>query len=168
MEANLQDSDESRRESDFKLISDELKRRFDLLMQVDDSHITKSGIILGFIMVIIVQITLTTEYTSVVMAKPVSSILFLIAFVAMLCAFGLGMVAVYPKQYAYGVDMERMKGQWEKSIKKDYAKSIFDMAFTAYFDDKKIIENKSKFIRAMLWAFSFGLVFILLSRIVPW
>jgi hypothetical protein len=154
--------------TDFKLIFDELKRRFDLLMQVDDSHITKSGIILGFIMVIIVQITLTTEYTSVVMAKPVSSILFIIAFLAMLIAFGLGFVAVYPKLYDYGIEMENMKEQMEKGAKKNYAKSIFDMAFTAYFNDKKIIENKSKFIRGMLWAFLAGLVFILLSRIIPW
>jgi hypothetical protein len=168
MEANLQETDESRRENDFRIISEELKRRFGLLMQVDDSHITKSGIILGFIMVIIVQITLTTEYTSVVMAKPVSSILFIIAFAAMLCSFCLGIVAVYPKQYDYGIDMERMKEQMENGTKKNYAKSVFDMAFTAYFNDKKIIENKSKFIRYMLWAFSFGLIFILLSRIVPW
>ena len=86
----------------------------------------------------------------------------------MLCAFGLGLMAVYPKLYDYGVDMETMKEQWEKCIKKDYAKSVFDMAFTAYFNDKKIIENKSKFIRYMLWTFSSGLVFILLSRIVHW
>jgi len=69
MKANSQGADERRRDNDFTIISDELKRRFDLLMQVDDSHITKSGIILGFIMVIIVQITLTTEYTSAVMAR---------------------------------------------------------------------------------------------------
>jgi hypothetical protein len=168
MEANLQETDDSRRENDFKLISDELKHRFDLLMQVDDSHITKSGIILGFIMVIIVQITLTTEYTSVVMAKPISSILFVLAFVAMLGSFALGIMAVNPKQYDYGIDIERMKGQWEKGKKKNYAKSIFDMSFTAYCNDKKIIEKKSKFIRYMLWAFSSGLLFILLSRIVPW
>lgn len=168
METNFDEAEQSTRENDFKLISDELKHRFDLLMQVDDSHITKSGIILGFIMVIIVQITLTSEYISVVIAKPVSETFFILAFAALLISFALGIMAVYPKLYDYGIDIEQMKEQWEKGTKKNYAKSIFDMAFTAYSNDKKIIGNKSRFIRGMLWAFSSGLVFILLSRIVPW
>jgi hypothetical protein len=38
MEANLKETEDSKRVSDFKLISDELKRQFDLQMRVDDSH----------------------------------------------------------------------------------------------------------------------------------
>lgn len=38
MEASLKETEDSKRVSDFKLISDELKRQFDLQMWVDDSH----------------------------------------------------------------------------------------------------------------------------------
>ncbi len=38
MEANLKETEDSKRVSDFKLISDELKQQFDLQMRVDDSH----------------------------------------------------------------------------------------------------------------------------------
>ena len=38
MEANLKETEDSKRVSDFKLISDELKRQFDLQMRVDDAH----------------------------------------------------------------------------------------------------------------------------------
>jgi hypothetical protein len=75
------------KESDLKLISDELKRQFDLKMRVDEAHNVKLSIILGFIMVIIVQITLTTEYTTLVTAKPVTTIFFALGFLAIICLF---------------------------------------------------------------------------------
>ncbi|MGB8310834.1 MAG: hypothetical protein WCE81_03085 [Halobacteriota archaeon] len=85
---NTFETDDTKRDNDFKLISDELKRQFDLRMRFDDSHDAKFGIILGFIMVIIVQIALTTEYTNIVMANPIAFAFFLIGFAAIFCLFG--------------------------------------------------------------------------------
>jgi hypothetical protein len=159
---------DTKRDTDFKLISDELKRQFDLEIRVDDSHNVKSGIILGFIMLTIVQITLTTEYTSLVIAKPIAFVFFLIGFLAIIFSFALGIVAVYPKKYEFGYKMSKLIQAWKDNKEKDYAKNIFGMMFRAYNKDRKIIQNRAELIQLMLGVFSSGLVFIILSRITPW
>jgi hypothetical protein len=168
MEAKLKEADDTKRENDFRLIFDELKRQFDLLMRVDDSHNVKAGLILGFIMLIIVQITLTTEYTNLVAAKPIALILFAIGFVAIICSFAFGIAAVYPKTYKFGYKVAQLTRDWKDNKQKDYAKNIFGKMFLDYNKDKQIIQRRAKFIQRMLWVFSFGLVFIILSRITPW
>jgi hypothetical protein len=94
MEANPEDDGNTKRENDFKLISDELKRQFDLMTRVDDSRNVKLSIILGFIMVVIVQIALTTGYANIVIAKPAALVFFAIGFLAAVCAFCLGFIAL--------------------------------------------------------------------------
>jgi ABC-type transport system involved in multi-copper enzyme maturation permease subunit len=169
MEQTLKDSvEDSKRENDFKLISDELKRHFDLLMRVDDSHNVKAGIILGFIMLIIVQITLSTEYTNLLSAKPIAFIIFAIGFVAILFSFAFGIAAVYPQTYKFGYKVAQLTQEWKDNKQKDYAKNIFGKMFIDYNNDKRIIQRRAELIRLMLALFSFGLVFIILSRIAPW
>ncbi|HXY88472.1 MAG TPA: hypothetical protein VEG44_08530 [Candidatus Acidoferrales bacterium] len=161
-------TEDTKRENDLQLISDELKRQFDLLMRVDDSHNVKSGIILGFIMVIIIQITLTTEFLNAVTTKPVAFAIFIIGFLAMISSFCLGIKAVYPKTYKFGYKILKLARFWKDKKEKDYTKNIFGMMLKAYNEDTKIIQSRARFIQSMLWAFSIGLVFIILSRISPW
>lgn len=97
MDANLNETEDTKREGDFKLISNELKRQFELLIRGDDSFTVKAGIVLGFIMVIIVQITLTTRSTDLIMARPIAFVFFVVGFLAIICAFALGIFAIYPK-----------------------------------------------------------------------
>jgi hypothetical protein len=118
MEAKLKEADDAKRENDFKLISDELKRQFELLLQGDDSFTVKAGIVLGFIMVIIVQITLTTGYTDLIMARPTAFVFFLIGFLAIICAFALGIFAIYPKDFGYGPKVPKLAQQWLNQDKK--------------------------------------------------
>jgi hypothetical protein len=42
------------------------------------------------------------------------------------------------------------------------------MVLKAYNKDKQIIHDKAQFVKGMLWIFSIGLVFIILSRIALW
>jgi hypothetical protein len=168
MEAKLTEADDTKRASDFTLISDELKRQFDLKMRVDDSHNVKLSIILGFIMVIIVQITLTTEYTTLVTAKPVMTIFFALGFLAIICAFCIGIIAINPANFGFGPNILKLTEQWKNNKEKDYAKSIFGIIWQDFKDAKQITENKVEFIQLMLAIFSFGLTFIILSRITPW
>ena len=138
MEANLRETDDIKREGDFKLISDELKRQFDLLMRVDDSHNIKSGILLGFIMVIIVQITLTTEYTNIVTTNPIAFASFIIGFSAIIFSFCSGIVAVYPRPYQFGDRIPKLTQQWKENTEKNYAGNIFGMMLKAYKKDRQI------------------------------
>ena len=168
MEAKLKEADGPKRENDFRLISDELKRQFELLIQGDDSFTIKAGIVLGFVMVIIVQITLTTGYTDSIMAKPTALILFVIGFLAIICAFALGIFAIYPKDFGYGPKVPKLAQQWLNQKEKKYDEKIFGMVLKAYNKDKRIIHDKAQFVKGMLWIFSIGLIFIILSRIAPW
>jgi hypothetical protein len=171
MKANLKNdigTEDTKRGSDLKLISDELKRQFDLKMRVDDSHNVKLSIILGFIMVIIVQITLTAEYATLVTAKPVTTVFFGLGFLSILCAFCIGIIAINPTNFGFGPNVLRLTEQWENKKEKDYTKNIFAIIWQDYKDAKQIVQNRGEFIQLMLALFSFGLVFIILSRIVPW
>jgi hypothetical protein len=168
MKTNLDEIENSKREDDFKLISDELKRQFDLMIRVDDSHNVKLSIILGFIMVVIVQITLTTSYTNIMTFAPFAFVLFVVGFLAIICSFCLGIVAVYPRAYGFGPRVPKLIEQWKNKEEKEYAESIFGMIWKAYKKDWQIIQDKAEFIQLMLVIFSFGLVFIILSRIAPW
>ncbi len=168
MEANLDETEQTKRKNDFKLISDELKRQFDLKIRVDDSHNIKLSIILGFIMVILVEITLTTEYTNLVVAKPTTTIFFAVGFLAIICAFCIGMIAINPVKWGFGPNILKLTEQWNAKKKKDYARKIFSIVWQDYKDAKQIVQNKAEFIQLMLVLFSFGLIFIILSRIVPW
>jgi hypothetical protein len=168
MEAKLKEADDAKRENDFKLISDELKRQFDLKMRVDDSHNVKLSIILGFIMVIIVQITLTTQYINLVTAKPVATVFFGFGFLAIICAFCIGIIAINPADFGFGPNIPKLNKQWKNKKEKDYTKNIFAIIWEDFTDAKKIVQSRGEFIQLMLAIFSFGLVFIILSRIVPW
>ena len=166
MEANLKETEDIKREKDFKLISDELKRQFDLKIRVDDSHNIKLSIILGFIMIVIGQITLTTGYTNLVTAKPVSFIFFAIGFLAIICAFFIGIIAVNPTDFGFGPKIPNLIRQWQNKKEKDYTKNIFGIIWQDYEDATQIIQDRAEYIQLMLGLFSSGLVFIILSRIV--
>jgi len=48
--------DIAKKDNDFKLIYEELKRQYDTLLRIDDSHDLKAGVFLGFIVVIIMSL----------------------------------------------------------------------------------------------------------------
>jgi len=158
-------SDDEKRNNDFKLIVDELKRQYDIALRFDDSHDMKSGVILGFIMVVIVQISLTTEYTNLVLTKPLASLFFTIGFGAIFCSFILGVIGFNLKSYKIGPKIKNLNDQWKAKKEKDYTKNIFGTTWKAHAKNKQIIERKAGFVKAMLIVFSVGLIFIVASKI---
>jgi hypothetical protein len=164
-ENSLIKSDDEKRINDFKLISDELKRQFDILLRFDDSHDTKSGIIIGFIMLVIIQISLTMDYTNKVIAKPIASAFFLVGFATIFYSFLVGVYGFNLRTYEVGPKIKNLNRQWRAKKEKDYTKNIFGTIWKTYESNKQIIERKAKFVKCMLWLFSGGLIFIVLSKI---
>jgi uncharacterized membrane protein (DUF485 family) len=168
MEGNPNETEDTKRENDFRLISDELKRQFELVMRVDDSHNVKLSILLGFVMVVLVQLTLTIPLSNIATATPFVSISFLIGFLAIICSFCLGAIAIYPRTYNYGPRIFNLVEQWENKDEKNYTHDIFGTIWDSHAKNSEITENRADFIQLMLWLFLFGLVFIISSRIAPW
>lgn len=158
-------SDDEKRDKDFKLISDELKRQFDILLRFDDSHDTKSGIILGFIMIVIIQISLTTEYTNLVLTKPIALVFFFFGFAVIFCSFLLGVYGFNLRSYNLGPIIKNLENQWKVKKEKNYTKNIFGAIWKAHESNKPIVDKKAKYVKRMLLTFSIGLVFIVLSKI---
>lgn len=156
----------TKNDNDFKLIYNELKRQYDTLLKFDDSHDLKAGVFLGFIVVIIAQITLSNDYINTVTKSLVSLIPFLIGFISIFLSFIFGLRAIYIREYAIGPNIPILYNQWyEGKQGKKFNRAIFSDIYQSYKRNNIAKEEKITLIRKMFLTFAFGIVFIILSRI---
>jgi hypothetical protein len=157
--------DRTAREQDFERLSKELQRQFELLLQFDTSVDTKSGIILGFIMLIIAQIALNLGFIDTITSHALSTTaLFLAGFAFVLLSFAVGMLGFWIHKYELGPDVyHNMFPLWWNKEEKYYSMNIFSKVANAYDKNELIRQKKVKHLRGMLSLFMIGLVLILAS-----
>jgi hypothetical protein len=153
------------REQDFERLSRELQRQFELLLQFDTSIDTKSGIILGFIMLIIAQIALNLAFADTITSHSLgTTMLFTAGYAFILISFAVGMLGFWIHKYDLGPDVyHKMFPLWWNKEEKYYSMNIFSRIAKAYDRNESIRQKKVKYLRSMLGLFVVGLALIVLS-----
>jgi len=168
LQRQLKQSDKKNNQhfADFKLIYDELKRQYDILLRFDDLHDLTTGVILGFIIVVKVQITLSNGYINTVVRNSTSFLLFFIGFVLIFPSFVFGIRAIFLRDCSLGPKIPILYKQWyygEQGEK--FNRAVFSDIYKAYKENKSAKRIKITLVLWMFGTFAFGIIFIILSRI---
>jgi hypothetical protein len=157
------------REQDFERLSAELQRQFELQWQADATVDTKSGIILGFIMLILVQIALSLGFIDTITSRSqLITALFLIGYGFIFGSFIVGMISFRLRTYKLGPSvLEKMfPAWWDKEEHYHYAMDIFTLIASSHEHNTDVSGKKVKYIKWMLNLFLVGFVLILTSTIL--
>jgi len=159
-------TDIAKDDDDFKLVYDELKRQYDILLRFDDAHDLKTGVILGFIVVIIVQITLSNGYVNLVTRNSISFLLFLAGCILLSISFASGALAIYLRDYSVGPKIPILYKKWHNREQGEkFNRAMFSRIYKAYKENKNINQKKNTLFQLMFGTFTFAIIFIALSRI---
>ncbi len=152
--------------TNFHVISDEIKRQYDLQIKIDDSHDTKIGIMLGFILVVLAQITLSKEFTDIIVKNNVSLLVFIIGIFGVLYSGYAGIRAYFIRKYNLGPKISELIEQYKNGEKRDYEKVISRKIYDAFVENSIITQNKAKYIKKMFVSFFIGFMIIILSKLI--
>jgi len=151
---------------DFGIISDEIKRQYESQMKVDDSHDTKIGISLGFIILVLAQITLSNEFTDLILSRQSSMIIFSIGILTLLYSGYSGIRAYFIRKYHLGPRISDLIDQYKNGEERDYDKVVSRGIYDAFIENSIISQNKAKYIKKMFISFFVGFIFIIISKII--
>jgi len=154
------------KDSKFKPIIDEIKRQYDLQMRIDNSHDTKIGIMLGFILIVLAQITLSEAFLNEVTKNQISLIIFTVGLLSILYATYYGIRAYFIEKYNIGPKIFDLVEQYRKGEKRDYNKVISRKIYDAFVENTSISQNKTNRIKKMFVSFFIGFVLITVSKII--
>jgi hypothetical protein len=166
--------DRAKREQDFDRLSKELQRQFELRLQSDAAVDTKTGVILGFLMLIIIQITLSPGIIDTMTSHSLyTTISFYFGYAFILLAFAAGMYGFWIRKYEVGAEINHKSDKnpgmfqlWLSKEENHYPMSLFTKIAKAYQYNEEVFENKIKSLRAMLALFVAGFISIFISAIL--
>lgn len=157
-------------ESDnIKAIGNEIIRQYDLMIKIQDSHDAKVGIILGFIILILVQIFLNIKSITLCFNDLFSSITLIcsiIGFVLILYSGIAGLIAFFNKVYGAGPNADDLIKEFELNKGKDFEKIIYGTINKAYKQNILISKKKSLYIKQMMVCFFIGFMLIIIPNIL--
>lgn len=155
-----------KKDPNFKVISNEIKRQFELQMKIDDSHDTKIGIMLGFIIIVLAQIVLNNPFLNSILLDKYSLIFFSLGIICIIYAGYSGIRAYFIRKYNIGPKISELVKQYKNGENRDYNKVISRKIYDAFVDNSTTTQNKSKYIKKMFISFFVGFVFIVISSII--
>ena len=161
--------DPKKREQDFERLSEELQRQFELRWQADVVVDTKTGIILGFIMLILVQIALSVGLIGAITSRSVNfiTVIFSVGYALIFCSFVVGMMSFWIGEYYVGASAHgTMFPKWWRKEKQFYSMDIFTNIAASYEHNKDVSDKKVGYLRWMLIFFLIGFILILISTIL--
>jgi hypothetical protein len=152
--------------ADFEDIRTEIRRQYDLLVQKDESTDTKTGIMLGFIVIVITQLSLNGDFLTSIQESWISKFSFAVGLGFILYAGYAGFTAFFQRKFYRGVAIARLLAQYRDGRIMDYTAAINSALFQAYQKNLLIAESKRKYISRMMLCFLIGSVSIVLTRVV--
>ena len=133
---------------------------------MDDSNDTKIGIMLGFILVVLAQITISKGFIDLVFSEFLSQITFCLGFLILLYGGYCGLSAYDVKKYSLGPDLTGLIEQFKEGKVRDYSKAISKETYNALTRNARTTQKKVGYMKTMFEAFFIGLILIILSRVL--
>ncbi|MHB1348170.1 MAG: hypothetical protein ACYCXK_11845 [Candidatus Humimicrobiaceae bacterium] len=157
------------KQNSLKAIGDEVIRQFDLLLKIQDSHDAKIGIILGFIILILVQIFLRIGSMKLCfnsLYQSINSIFNIIGFILILYSGIAGLIAYFSRSYNIGPNIDDLIREYEKKSVKDFEKIIYGTINKSYKNNLLVSKRKSSFMNQMMIFFYIGFILIIIPNIL--
>lgn len=154
-----------KQDADFNVFSNEIKRQYDLLINFDDSRDTKVSIMLGFIMLILIQITLSKEFFDIIIQNKIPFYIFISGLMIILLAGVFGIIEYFVREYGCGPEIDDLINQYRWGVDRDFEKVISREIHECFNENRRISQDKVKYMKWMFIAFIIGLILIMISRI---
>ena len=158
--------DKIKHDEDFRLVSDEIVRQFNVQASTYDSNDTKAGILLGFVLLILSTITLNSGFVQAVAADQTSIWFFVAGLLGMAISFILGCMAYFVGDFHNGIKIGDLlniyKGSEDWNLEMVISRKLFDSVN----DNSKILDRKSALIKWSTVVFGIGFTFIGLSGLL--
>jgi hypothetical protein len=139
-----------------KLISDELKRQIPLLIQYDSSIDSKTGIFLGFVFLVFIQVILLGSF--VLKLSTAELKIYAVGIVFLFSSIAVGMVAYLKRSYMVGVDVAEVVDSYVGGKELDYERVLRESMLDAAAKVKKLSGRKTIYTYVMASLFSAGIV----------
>jgi len=149
----------------FNHIADEIKRQYDVVLRLDDSLDTKTGIILGFIFLVIVQITLNVDFIHLVEKGVLHFTIFAVGLSFIVYSVYSGIRAYFIREYGLGPEILDLIAQYENGEKREFVKVISREISDSLSSNMDILQKKAKYAKRMIPTFFIGVLSIIIIEI---
>jgi hypothetical protein len=153
---------------DFKLISEEISRQYDVIMGNAQAQIDKIGILLGFILLIIVQVSLTNDLTDHPFNTDSGKVLFNVGLFMLAVAAFISMIQFFVRKYPVGVKISKLLDSFEKCEDVNYSVMISSKMNKSINELMIICTRRASYIKVILICFAMGVLLIVIPRIANW
>jgi hypothetical protein len=144
-----------------KLIGDELKRQIPILVGYDSSIDSKTGIFLGFVFLVFIQVILLGSF--VLKLSTLELEIYAIGIVFLFGSIITGMLAYFNRGeggYPTGVDITETINSYVSGADKDYESIVQDSMLQSFIEVLETAEHKLRYTKYMAGLFAVGIAII--------
>ncbi|MDD9953394.1 MAG: hypothetical protein OXR66_03595 [Candidatus Woesearchaeota archaeon] len=152
----------------FQAIKEEIVRQYEIGRRTDETHDTKAGIMLGFIMLVLASIIVREDVLRSIFGNRIATVFFSLGVAGILYALYEGFRGYAIREYVAGANLPDLLTQYRKGKKRNYENVIMGAIYNAYKENQKITERKTKAIKRMFASFLSGFLVILGSILWTW
>lgn len=155
-------------DEDLSKICDEIRRQFDYVWRGSDSNSSKAGILLGFVVVILIQVALSRLFSDLIpQASPI--LLILAAGYLSVLASGFFCVSAFKfKKYHVGPEIDDLVKLYRKGEKANYEQRICRRIQDSMKENRELSKAIASDLKAAMYFLMAGMLLIVLSAIAYW
>ena len=147
-------------EKDFEYIFDEIKRQYDIILEIDKSHDSKISLILGFNILGIVGTFLSGNLSQF------SYYPLIFGFILIGISLISGLIGYYIRYYGVGGNISDFMESYKSNKYKSMKQKIGIEIYRAYEKNRKIGKKRALLIKIMFITFILGFGFVIASRLI--
>jgi hypothetical protein len=160
------DSDEFKEK--FYLIHNEIQRQNEVIDRSNDIQTEKIGILLGFVFLILIQVSLTNDLADHPFSSNGALFIFYLGYLLIGISAIIGMTTYFVKTYDIGAPTEGMISDLRNGVKYNYKSFIFGKIRVTFNEQIEVNKRGALYLKAMISYFSIGVLLIVLPRMLNW
>ena len=157
---------EEEEKANYEIISNEIVRQYANMDNYLTSLDSKSGVLLGFVVLVLAQVFLNLNSVKSVLSYQLSGMLFISGVFLVIVSAFFGIRSFSFRANAEGPELEDLMANFRRGLKRDYRKLIDASIFAATKVNDAIRRDKVFNISLMMYLFATGLVIIVVSLLI--
>lgn len=153
---------------DFDIIAEEFTRQYGVKADFSQAQVDKIGIMLGFILLILVQISLTNDLINKPFNSDLGLVLFDIGFLLIGLSAIIGMAHYFVKEYPIGYNVVKLLNHFKSADEINYKTKIAGAIYNAQLELDNICKKRALSMKVMMIIFSIGVLLVVTPRMMGW
>lgn len=167
-EPDISIADNIRNPDDLDLIYKEAARQYDVLNDSVNAQSDKIGVLLGFIFLIIVQVSLTNDLIDNPFHYQIALYIFYLGYLLLLIAAFIGICLFFVRDYPVGHGIVPLMDWFNLKADVNYYQKINDKIVESLGKLISINNERAYYIKSMIIFFSIGVFLVVIPRILSW